>query len=154
MSYIEKNLLPGEKILFRTKKNLIVFLPPAFWTLAIIFFWINPNPMIHIMSAIPAIIALFYLGNQYLIYHFSEFAITNIRISMREGFFYRHTNDTRLASIANITVNQSLLGQALNYGTVFINSFGGESDPFREIDSPVEFQKKLQIELYKFQKPT
>ena len=151
MSYIDDNLLPGEKIIYRTKKHLIVFLYPLFWSVAIGFFFLHPNPVIHKLAFIPAIMAAFYWVNQYLIYHFSEFAITNIRILMREGFLIRHTNDTRLAAIANVTVNQSLLGQVLDYGTVFINSFGGESDPFREIDSPVKFQKQLQTELYALQ---
>lgn len=148
MSYIDNNLLQGEKILYRTKKHLIIFLAPVFWTLAIAIFYLHPQPMINKFAFIPTIIAAIYWCNQLLMYYFSEFAITNIRIMMREGFFFRHTNDTRLAAIANITVNQSLLGQALDYGTVFINSFGGESDPFREIDSPVKFQKLLQSQLY------
>ena len=141
MSYIDDNLLPGETITYRTKKHLIVFFFPLFWTIVIGLFFLHPNPVIHKLAFIPAIVAAFYWLNQFLIYRFSEFAVTNIRIMMREGFFYRHTNDTRLASLANVTVNQSLLGQWLDYGTVFINSFGGESDPFREIQSPVKFQK-------------
>ena len=153
MSYIDKNLLPGETITFRTKKHLIVFFFPLFWTVVIGLFYLQPNPIIHKLAFIPAIMAIFYWINQYLVYRFSEFAVTNIRILMREGFVYRHTNDTRLASIANVTVNQSLLGQALDYGTLFINSFGGESDPFREIQSPALFQKHLQAELFKIKPP-
>ena len=34
---------------------------------------------------------------------------------MMPRIFFRHTNDTRLAALANVTVNQSLLGQVLNY---------------------------------------
>lgn len=152
MSYIDNNLLPSEKILHRTKKHWIIFLGPVFWTAAIFIFYLNTQPMIHRLAFVPAIIAAISWGNQLLTYYFSEFAITNIRVMMREGFFFRHTNDTRLAALANVTVNQSLLGQVLQYGTVFINSFGGESDPFREIDSPILFQKCLQAELYGLQK--
>lgn len=153
MSYIDDNLLPGEKISYRTKKSLIVFLYPVFWSVAVVLFFVPANPMIHKLAFAPAILAVFYWVNQYLIYRFSDFAITNIRILMREGFFIRHTNDTRLSAIANVTVNQSLVGMLLSYGTVFINSFGGERDPFREIDSPVQFQKQLQAQLYAMQQP-
>ncbi len=152
MSFIEKNLMPNEKIIYRTKKNFIIFLAPVLWILISLFFFTNSNPMVQKVAILPLIVALLTGINQWLMYFVSEFAITNVRVMMREGFFIRHTNDTRLAALANVTVNQSLVGQVLNYGTIFINSFGGESDPFRDIDNPNEFQKKLQTELYNFQK--
>lgn len=152
MSYIQKNLVPNETILFCTKKSLIIFAAPIFFSLLALFFFFNPNPFVQKASILAVIAAGFYWVNQLLMYYFSEFAVTNIRIMMREGFFVRHTNDTRLSALANVTVNQSLIGQWLNYGTVFINSFGGASDPFRDIHQPVEFQKALQAQLYTIQK--
>lgn len=152
MSYLDKNLLEGEKILFRTKKHWIVFFPPVFWALVTIFLYFQPNPILQKIIFLPAILALIYLGNQLLLYYFSEFAITNIRIVMREGFFFRHTNDTRLSALATVDVIQGIIGQALDYGTVFINSFGGEKDPFMDIDSPVKFKNALQEQLYLIQK--
>jgi uncharacterized membrane protein YdbT with pleckstrin-like domain len=144
MAYIDKNLLVDEKILFRTKKSLIIFLSPVCWTIAAIICFFNSNPYVIKIAFVPGIAALFFWLNQFIQYYFSDFAITNKRILMREGFFYRHTNDTRLTTIASVTVNQSLLGQVLNYGTVFINTFGGEADPFSQIDNPFVFQKTLQ----------
>jgi uncharacterized membrane protein YdbT with pleckstrin-like domain len=117
-----------------------------------LFFVLNPNPFVQKASILVVIAALFYWINQLLMYYFSEFAVTNIRVMMREGFFIRHTNDTRLSALANVTVNQSLIGQWLNYGSVYIHSFGGPSDPFRDIDKPLEFQKILQEQLYAIQK--
>lgn len=148
MSFVNKNLLPNEKVLFRTKKHLIIFLYPLIWTIITCLFFLHPNPIVHIAALFPlGLVALFWL-NQFLIYYVSEFAITNIRIIMREGFFVRHVNDTRLNTIANVNVNQSLVGQALNYGTVIINSFGGGTDPFKEIAKPIAFQNQLQNQLY------
>lgn len=147
MAYIDQNLLPDEKILYRTKKHFIIFLIPVIWTLGAVFFYFNSNPMVVKISLIFVIAALFTWLNAFLIYYTSDFAVTNKRISMKEGFFFRHANDTRLTTIANVTVNQSLLGQILNYGTVVINTFGGTADPFSEINSPVAFQKLLQEQI-------
>lgn len=152
MSYLDKNLLEDEKILFRTKKHWIVFFPPFFWALVTVFFYFQSNPILQKFIFLPAILTLIYLCNQLLLYYFSEFAITNIRIVMREGFFFRHTNDTRLSALAAVDVVQGIMGQVLDYGTVFINSFGGERDPFTDIDSPVKFKNALQQQLYLFQK--
>lgn len=152
MTLLDSNLLKDEKILYRTKKHLIIFFAPIFWTLATIICYFHSNIMIHRLAPLPAVLALLSWVNQLLTYYFSEFAITNIRVMMREGFFFRHTNETRLTTLANVSVSQSLLGQALNYGTVFINSFGGETDPFRDLESPRTFQKALQDQLYLVQK--
>lgn len=148
MSFLDKNLLENEKILYRTKKHWIVFFPPAFWGIVTIITFFLSNPILHKIIFLPALLALVFLVNALLIYYFSEFAITNIRIVMREGLFFRHTNDTRLSAIANVAVVQGVVAQLLDYGTVIINSFGGESDPFTDIDTPVKFKNVLQEQLY------
>lgn len=141
MGFIERNLLPDEQVIYRTKKHYIIFLAPAFWTCVIFIFYFNSNDYVQKAAFIPAIAALFYWAKELLNYYTSDFVVTTKRIIMKEGFFFRHTNETRLTTISNVTINQDLLGQALNYGTVLINSFGGETDPFLQIASPLEFQK-------------
>lgn len=152
-SYIEKNLLPDEQIVYRTKKHYIIFLIPMLWTIATVICLINFNPFVVKLAIAPALAALVTWGNTLLIYATSDFAITNKRVMMREGFFFRHTNETRLATISNVTANQSLLAQLLSYGTIIISPFGGENDVFTEIANPFEFQKHAQIQLDKISSP-
>lgn len=152
MQSLAKNLLPDEQIIYQTKKHWIIFLIPAVLAIMTIFSLFNSNPYIVKMAFIPAIGTIITLANQILLYITSEFAITTRRIMMREGFFFRHTNETRLASIANVSVTQSLLGQMLNYGAVVIYAFGGGTDPFLQIAFPNEFQKQLQNQLDKIVK--
>ena len=149
MSYLDKNLIPGEEIAFRTKKNLILFLMPVVWTIITLFFYINSNPIVVKIGFIPAIATAVVWINGWLDYVTSEFAVTNKRVFMKEGFFFRHINETQLRTISNVTINQSLIGRIMNYGTVWVNTFGGENDPFTEIASPNEFQKQVQIQLDK-----
>lgn len=146
MSTLEKDLLPDEQIIYRTKKSYIVFFMPVVWILAAIGLLMTPEPLVHKAAAVPFFIAIITGFNQWLDYLYSDYAVTNKRILMREGFFYRHRNETRIAAIANVSVDQSLLGQLLNYGTVFIHAFGGDKDPFDSMDNPNEFQKQLQIQ--------
>ncbi len=152
MSYIDQSILPDEQILYRTKKHYIMFLPSALWTIGAIFLLLNSNPMVVKVSGLFAVIAAFYWIGAYLTYTVSEFAVTNKRILMREGFFLKHTNDTRLATISNVFVTQNPLGQILNYGVVVIKTYGGDEDPFRDIPLPFEFKKCLQIQLDKLVK--
>ena len=83
---------------------------------------------------------LLIFASVWLEYVTSEFVVTNKRILMREGFFYRHSTELRMNTISQINVEQSLLGQMLDYGIVSLNAFGA-FDSFTLIAHPMKFQK-------------
>jgi len=93
------------------------------------------------------LIAFFSSFNVWLEYITSDFVVTNRRLIMKEGFFQRKMAETRLTAISHVSVSQNLIGQLLNYGTVFINNFGGSSDNFTQIGSPVQFQRQVHAQL-------
>ncbi len=152
MSSIEKNLLNDEQIIYRTKKHWIIFFAPGAWVVAAIFFALNPNPWVVKAALAPALAAVILGIGKWLEYMTSNFVITNKRVLMTEGFFTKHSNEVRLATVSNMNVNQSLLGQMLDYGTVVLSPFGGQDDIFTEIAKPFEFQKQAQSQLDKIVK--
>lgn len=167
-NYIDQNILPDEKILYRTKKHYIIFFRPVVWTLATIAILFYPshaffqndttaalfylNHPTQILGVLFAFIMLLSWANAWLIYSVSEYAVTTNRILMREGFFAKHINETRIATIANVNIVQGPVGQLLGFGTVVIKTFGGNDDPFIEIPNPLEFKKQLEIQLNQLQK--
>lgn len=150
MSYIDRNLLADEKVVFRTRKHIIIFFIPVVWTIFSYYAgeYLNKTGLLSAMEMVPWIIALVLWLIFWIQYASSEFAVTNKRVMMREGFFTRHTNETRLTSISQVNVDQSLLGQLMNYGSVSINSFGA-FDAFTLIASPNTFQRYVNQELDK-----
>lgn len=154
MTDLDKNLLNDERILFRTKKHKIIFLYPVMVTF-LLFFLVNymqsniflrNNIFLAQVVWIPWFIILIFWSYIGLEYWTSEFAVTNKRVMMREGFFFKHMNETRLATISQVNVNQSLLGRLLNYGIVSINAFGAY-DAFANIAKPLVFQKYVNEQL-------
>jgi uncharacterized membrane protein YdbT with pleckstrin-like domain len=156
MSNLDKILLPDERISFHTKKSIIIFTMPLVWTALTLFFLLQTRQFVHGVGAglpllnsisnlawIPGIVAAFSWCNQALMYVTSDFIVTNQRVIMREGFFTRHSTETRLFTVAEIKVEQSLLGQVMNYGSISVNSFGGGSDVFAAIKSPYAFQRSV-----------
>lgn len=144
MSYIDKNMLPGEQILFRTKKHLIIFFYPLLIAILAVYAYdyMHKNSIISQVEWAPVLIALIYAGSVALEYITSEFAVTNKRVMMREGFFYRHANEVRISTISQVNVDQSLLGQLLGYGMVSINTFGAY-DAYTMIANPMAFQRSV-----------
>ena len=148
MSYIDKNLLQDERVLFRTKKHLIIFFFPLVWTIFCVYAtsYMRGNLLLAKVEWAPWLLALIFWAYVWLEYKTSEFAVTNKRVMMREGFFYRHANEIRLSAISQVNVDQSLLGQMLNYGIVSINAFGAY-DSYTMISQPFQFQKFVNQEL-------
>lgn len=143
-----------EKMLFQTKKHFIIFTYSIIWTVVTIIFLTQRDPLtldanllfINSMTDlawIPGVIAASSWLNQTLNYLTSRFVVTNKRIIMREGFFFRHAVETRLATVAEVKVDQSLLGCFLNFGTLTINNFGGSSEVFAYIADPIRFQREV-----------
>ena len=159
MSYIDRNLLPGERIIFRTKKHIILFLWPVIWTLFAIYAsdYMYQNPLLAKLAWTPWLLAFLFWAHTGLEYMTSEFAVTDKRVMMREGFFTRHSNEVRLAAISQVNVDQNIIGQILNYGTVSLNAFGA-FDAYSLIAAPIQFQKyvneslirRLNLNSYKF----
>jgi uncharacterized membrane protein YdbT with pleckstrin-like domain len=167
MAYIDKNLLPNELIVFRTRKSVIVFMAPVILVMFTLIltsnfhFIANMNftidsiarhlPYINHIHKLPACIMLIlaiYTGlQQWLIYTFSDYVVTNQRVVMKEGFFERYACDTRLSTVSQVTIDQNLLAQAMDYGTVTINGFGGNQDRFVQVARPIEFQKAVHTQL-------
>lgn len=152
MTSIDKNLLSDEQIVYRTKKHWIIFFAPTAWVIAAIFLVFNSNPWVVKAAIAPALAALVLGIGKWLEYITAEFVVTNKRVLMKEGFFTRHSTELRLATVSNMNVDQSLLGQMLDYGTVVISPFGGVQDIFTEIAHPFEFQKQTQMLLDKIAK--
>lgn len=152
MNSIEQSLLADEQIIYRTKKHWIIFCNPVVWAIVAVIFAFNSNPWVAIAAIAPAAAALILGIGKWLDYITSQFVLTNKRVMMREGFFTRHSTELRLATVSNMNVNQSLVGQLFNYGTVITSPFGGKEDVFTEIAGPFEFQKQVQMQLDKVAK--
>ena len=150
MSYIDRNLLPDERILFRTRKHIIIFLFPLLFLIFSIYagVYIRSNPILVRLEWAPWLVTAIWWAAVGIEYTTSEFAVTNKRLMMREGFFYRHALEMRLATISQVNIVQSLLGQLLDYGAIMINAFGA-NDSFSYIGKPYLFQKYVNEELDK-----
>lgn len=152
MQGADHNLLPGEQIVFFTKKHKIIFLGPMFLTICSLFIshkMYNDPVLFHLLWA-PWLVTLIFWGHAGISYWTSVFMVTNKQIMMKEGLFYQHTKKVRQGAIAEITIEQSLLGKFLDYGTVSVNAFGSQ-DAFSLIDRPFLFQKHANEQIDKQQ---
>ncbi len=157
MSYVEDNLMPNEKILFSAKVSPAIFISPFIILIIGIVIFIKAIEMNQQMDdfgkilsglvcliSIGFIIATFYLIIDSIITIITtEFAITNKRLIAKTGFVRRNTIEMLLNKIESASVNQSILGRILKFGTITITGTGGTQQRFRAIVDPMDLRKKI-----------
>ena len=142
MGYIESNLLPDERIVYKARLHWIIFWKPfALIVLGIVFVFIQP-----IVAAIVIAIGVFALISPIVDYATSEFGVTNKRVIIKVGFLRRRTLELLLKHVEAISVDQSVTGRILGFGSVTLTGTGGVREVFHNISSPLEFRRQIQGE--------
>ena len=151
MGYVDQNLLPGERVIYRAKLHPIIFAPAVFFALVGVFF-VAVGSIEKTVGGF-AILGVFFLLvagllalTRYIRIATSEFAITDKRVLIKVGLVRRHTLELLLAKVETVGVDQSVLGRLLNYGTIIVTGTGGTKEPFRAIAKPLEFRKQVQAQ--------
>ena len=153
MSYVESTLVPGERILYRAHLHWITFLPAAivfalFTILAVAFEAGQNDPA---LAFVLFLIGTLPLAGAYIRYRSSEFAVTDKRVLIKTGLLKRHTLETLLNKVENISVEQGLWGRVLDYGTIQVTGTGSTKETFAMISKPLEFRKQVQGATLKYE---
>ena len=142
MGYIDKNLMDGEKIIYRTKLHWIVFLGPVILFLIGIILMFDqkaaPGGAIFFFVAVIWVIAAIISRAT------SEFGISDKRVLIKVGWISRNSLETLLTKVEGIQVKQGILGRIFKYGTIVISGTGGTHNPFKKITDPITFRKVAQ----------
>ena len=156
MRYVHETLLKGEEIYFITRPHWIVFGPSAALLVVTLWFYIYGvsfnlqsftfynMSLNQTISLVLFIVFLITLSRAFLLYRFSEYAITNKRVIMKTGWLDRSSLEIFLEKIEAIYVDQTITGRILNYGTLNIVGTGGSRDPFTNVPKPLLFRRLVQ----------
>jgi len=146
MSYIKKNLIKDENIIHISKYHWIIFF--NFWLIILFLFsilWLFSSQSIfeytigYVILGYVITIILRTLINIIT----TEFVITNKRVIIKEGLISKYFVELLLSKIEGINVYQSIFGRILGYGSIHINTIGGDYEPFNRIKYPMMFRKKV-----------
>src|SRR2546430_405741 len=142
MSYVERHLNPGERVIHQTTIHPIIFLSSALPALLSLFFFNQAN-LIGIGVSL-VLIALLALGWAWVRYKSSEFAVTSSRVIIKVGILSRRTLELQLSKLEAIAVHQSLLARLWDYGTLVVGGTGGTKETFDYIKAPLAFRRAVQ----------
>ena len=141
MGYIEANLLPGETVVQRARLHWIVFLKAAaVLLLGLGLLYFDPKLIGLIVMAVGVVMAL----PPWISRVSSEFGVTSKRVIIKVGVIQRRTLELLIRQVEAISVDQSLTGRMLNYGTITLTGTGGVKETFHNISHPQEFRRSIQ----------
>jgi uncharacterized membrane protein YdbT with pleckstrin-like domain len=90
------------------------------------------------------IIPIGWFGWEFLQWWAEEYLITTTRVVQTEGLINKHTKDSALEKINDITLNQSFFGRILGYGDLaIITGSDMGTNVLKRLAKPVEFKKTL-----------
>ena len=141
-SYVDSNLMPGERVIYRGAVHWIIYLLPVVFLGFGIAWTGTGGPGGPIMAGLGALAGLAAWIRQTS----SEFAVTSNRVIVKTGFISRKTIEINLLRIESVQVEQDLFGRMLNYGTMVVVGTGGTKEPFSLIDNPAGFRHAVQSE--------
>jgi len=152
MSYVEKNLIDGEKLIFRTGVHWTVLFWPFTTVTLVIAGGIAIFAVAHFVGKIELGTLLVASALVYCLYvvlkrSATEIAVTNRRVIIKTGMADRRSLEIMLPNVESIGIDEPLWGRVFGYGTVVIHGTGGTPDPFRRIAHPAEFRKHVQEQI-------
>ncbi|HEV2520795.1 MAG TPA: PH domain-containing protein [Candidatus Acidoferrales bacterium] len=161
MSYVEKHLLEGEKVVYATRLHWIVLVVPVL--LGLLFGLTGAGMLVlsarttagdspaaqsmTIIGAIFLVVALIFIARGVLVRKATEMTVTNKRVFVKVGLAARRTIELLLSRVESIGVEESVIGRMLGYGTVIVRGTGGTPEVFNRIAHPLEFRTQVQLQI-------
>jgi uncharacterized membrane protein YdbT with pleckstrin-like domain len=146
MSYITKNLMPGERVVHQARIHGSGYLPPTLGAILLgaagLYFQV---PLV--MLGITVLILLLWLLAVHAKRMSTEFTVTDRRIILKAGILGRASSEILLGKIESVQIEQSLLDRLLDRGTLVFTGTGGNQTVLRSIAGPLEFHKQVQLSI-------
>lgn len=160
MGYIEKNLVPGETVLYKTRLHWIVLI----WALLAgvllgglgVVFCVGgyeasgkrgSYPGMIIVGLLLIVAAAALVGGGLIRQNSTEVGVSNKRVLIKTGFISRKSIEVLLSKVESIGVDESGLGRMLGYGSVIVRGTGGTFETFSRIAHPNEFRRQVQQQI-------
>ena len=149
MGYVERHLLAGEHVVYKTRLHWILFLRPALVVvagvaLALVLRPVQDPPWLWMIGAGVVVIGLAWAFVHYVELMTSEFAVTSSRLILKVGLISRYTTELLLTKVETIGVQQGLMGRMLGYGDLTVTGTGGAREVFRRVRDPIGFRNHVQ----------
>jgi uncharacterized membrane protein YdbT with pleckstrin-like domain len=143
MSYVEKNLLPDETIVYEGHLHWIMYaghILVAIVGLLLFYPWLPQYHWLWMAGAAIVVLSLLTALPRMFTAMSTELVVTSKRVVAKRGLVQRQTFEMLHKKVESISVHQTILGRILGYGDVVIHGTGGGQELIPGIASPLKFR--------------
>ena len=141
MSYIGENLLPDEHVVYRAELHWIIFARAILvLVVGLVLVFV---PRIGQASLVVLLLGVVMLVPPFVAYRTTELGVTNKRVIVKTGLIRRRTLELLLRQVEAISVDQSLLGRLLGFGSITLTGTGGVREVFHRVRDPLELRRRI-----------
>ena len=152
MSYFDKVLQPGEKVLVRGRLHWVIYLPAYLvmvvaLAIAIATWALLKDPTQAMVGYAVAGLVLAYgvvtFVGKLIVRMSTEVGVTDHRVIVKRGLMSLHTVEMNVDKVESVDVDQTVLGRMLGYGAVTIHGVGARWDPIPGLADPLNFRNAI-----------
>jgi uncharacterized membrane protein YdbT with pleckstrin-like domain len=160
MGYIERNLVPGESLAYRTGCHWVVMFWPLVGgaVLGFVGFAIFTGGLTAtrnggryeramVWGGLALLGAIALVAGGIIRRLATEVAVSNRRVLIKTGLLSRRSVEVLLPKVESIGVDESFLGRMLGSGRVIVRGTGGTFETFDKIAHPNELRRQVQEQL-------
>jgi uncharacterized membrane protein YdbT with pleckstrin-like domain len=151
MSYVKKNLISGEQLVYFTGLHWCVLAGPVFVAALVaaggVACLLQKNADIMYVGGVLLVVAAGILAFAIIKRNATEMAVTNRRVIIKTGMASRRSLEIMLPKVESIGIDETVVGRMLGFGTVTIHGTGGTPEPFSRIAHPSEFRRAVQTQI-------
>jgi len=141
VSYIGENLLPDEHVVYRAELHWIIFARAILvLVVGLVLVFV---PRIGQASLVVLLLGVVMLVPPFVAYRTTELGVTNKRVIVKTGLIRRRTLELLLRQVEAISVDQSLLGRLLGFGSITLTGTGGVREVFHRVRDPLELRRRI-----------
>lgn len=169
-SYVKRAMQPNEKILYSAQLHWIIYKTGILLTLLGGFLGTVTVPSLGLIvgenwasyatSPIKYIcVSLILLGGIQLVIGFirqisTELVITDQRVIAKHGLIATTSYELMMTKVEGATIDQSVMGRILGYGTLMVKGTGGGISPIDHVADPYQFHFHLMTALREALEPS
>ncbi|MDD3181811.1 MAG: PH domain-containing protein [Alphaproteobacteria bacterium] len=158
-SYVKRAMQPNERIIYSAQLHWIIYRTGIFTTFLgallghvgedLVGLVIGEDFAHHLETPIKYIaIAIIFFGALDLVFSFirqlsTELVVTDQRVIAKHGFIATTSYELMMTKVEGATIDQSVMGRLLGYGTLMVKGTGGGISPIDHVADPYKFHSYL-----------
>ena len=115
MNYINKTILPDEKVIYCSHPHWIIIFRSLMGLTLIAGFLMIGGWLTLLLISLFSLLGLATCLSGLIVYYSSEFGITDKRVIMKSGLITRYAYENSLDRIEGIEISQSIMGRIFDY---------------------------------------